>query len=97
MKHTTQSKIDQLNETMLIDEQVFGLDISVDNVIIIEILERQENLSCQVLDLFLREVLLGFHDSSQFSALDHWHYEEESLLSLEKVVHTANERMIGLE
>lgn len=63
----------------------------------VEVPDGKDDLNCVELDSRLRQALLGFEDFVELAAPDEGHDEVEAGLSLEKILHAHEERVVAAE
>ena len=92
-----ESEVNQLQIPVFVNHDIFKLQVSMHVVFLMELSNRNCNLSCVKLDLFflksfaLQEMLI------KFSSSDKWHDKEKSQIVLEYIVHTHKKRGSNVE
>jgi len=91
-----------LQVVQVLDEDVLGLDISMDYIVVVHVVQSQEELVADYHHLFLRQgpVYLGLsalHDEVvQFAVTDELRHDEEELVVVQQLVNTHDVGMASL-
>lgn len=96
LKKFGKTKVGELNVSLLIHEDVLRFQISVHNLISMEVTQCHKNLSADELDSRLRESPLLTKMVEDVAASDEFEEEIDSVLVLEHVVQGENEWVFGL-
>lgn len=92
--HFGKSEVGDADVAFEVDEDVFGLKISIDNVVGVQELERQHDLTCEKQSLVFIEPALVLQDLEQLAAMAIFQDEEELPLVLKCVVQFDDERVL---
>ena len=79
------AKVDDLEIAIVIDQQVFNLEISVHDAAVVEVLDAKDELDGEELDLLFSKLLL-LKNQLKFATANKWHDKVESFVGLEEVV-----------
>mmetsp|Transcript_10300 Transcript_10300/g.23534 ORF Transcript_10300/g.23534 Transcript_10300/m.23534 type:complete len:208 (-) Transcript_10300:615-1238(-) len=88
------TKVGEANVTFVVEEDVFGLEVPVDDVHLVKILERQDDFCCIESSPWLRKVLLSCYVREKLPSVDKVHDETQPVCSLEGIVQLNDERMV---
>ena len=89
-----QAEISQLDVAILIDENILGFQVSVDNLVLVKDTDCEHELGSVELDCFLWEAFDFEKVGVQVSTPDVLEKEVDSIFILEDIVHSKQERMI---
>ena len=96
-KDLGQAEIGEADIAIFVHQDVFGLEITVDNVLLVQVAERHSDLN----GIEARSVLIEARDIAEMheklTATHKSHDEEDLLLSLEHVAHAHEEGVISLQ
>jgi len=92
-----QAKVRQLQISICFYKDVFGLQISVNDILVVKVLKGNGHLSYHELSLLLAEFSNRAQVAEELTTLNEIHHEEYSVLVLENVVHADQERVLFAE
>lgn len=89
-----EAKVSQFDIAILVYQHVLWLQVSVDNLVLVEDTDSQDQLGGVELDCFLREALDLEQIGVKIATPDIFEEEVDSVFILEDIVHTEQEWMI---
>jgi len=92
----SQAEVGEQQVAIGVEQDVLGLQVSVDDLLFMEVAESDGNLGDHKASLFFWEASLLDEMSEQLASLDEVHDEEDSELVLEHVIHGDNEWMLDV-
>mmetsp|Transcript_94264 Transcript_94264/g.129853 ORF Transcript_94264/g.129853 Transcript_94264/m.129853 type:complete len:307 (-) Transcript_94264:476-1396(-) len=96
-KNLCKTKVSQANVTITVEQDILGLQVTVDNLFLMQVTECDGNLDGVETSSLFGESACRTQVSKELTTSDKSHNKEDLLISLEHVVHTNEERMIGLQ
>lgn len=79
-----------------IDKNVFGLDVTINDTLLVEVLKRQDEFSTIKFSAILVKASVLLEMVEQLTSVDELHDEVEMELVLERELELHNERMVKL-
>lgn len=96
LQYFRESEICQAHVAVLIEQNILGLEVTVDNFLAVQVAESiGDDGRVELRPVFL-EVASFSKVHEQLTSSDELHYEENLLVSLKHVLHAHKERVIGL-
>lgn len=92
-----QTKVRQLQISICFHKDVFRLQISVNDILVVKVLKGNGHLSYHELSLLLSEFSNRAQVAEELTTLNEIHDEENSVLVLEDVIHADQERVLFAE
>ena len=96
MSHFCETKVRKQQISIIIEEYVLRLKISIQNVLLVQMAKCQGNLSDKELCLILLEAAHTCQVSEELATLDEVHQEVDAIFVLENVVHGYDEWVLHL-
>lgn len=97
LEHLREAEVRQADVPILVHQDVLRLQVTVDDVLGVEMTECHGDLNGVEAGTLLREASHLSQVHEKFTATNESHHEENLLLRLEHVAHTDKEGVIGLE
>lgn len=97
LEHFSQTEVSQANIAIAVHEDILWLQISVDNVLVVQVSERNRDLNGVELSSILVEPLRLPQMHEQFATADELHDEKDLLFSHEDEGHADEEGVIGFK
>ena len=92
----SEPEVCQTYVAVLVHENIFWLKVSINNLLVVEVAERQSNLDGVEFSAFLIKSLCLAQVHKELAATDEAHYEENLLVCHKYVVHANEEWVISL-